>query len=79
MTFALVDIFAMNFDSSSEMIAPVKPTTAENASSGPMPPWVASAWSMPRTRRTMDMTTSTATLVARNSAMRIMMGGLLGT
>ena len=40
MTFALVDIFAMNFDSSSEMIAPVKPTTAENASSGPMPPWV---------------------------------------
>ena len=47
MTFALVDIFAMNFDSSSEMIAPVKPTTAENASSGPMPPWVASAWSMP--------------------------------
>ncbi len=44
-----------------------------------MPPWVASAWSMPRTLRTMDMTTSTATLVARKSAMRIMIGGLLGT
>ena len=74
MTFAPVDHFAIGFDSSSEMIDPVKPTTAENASSGPtsMPVSAMPARSSPSSLRTIDSTTRTAMLVARKRTMRFM-------
>ena len=71
MTCAPVDHLAIDFDISSEMIAPVKPTTAENTSSAPtLRPFSASARLMPSTLVTMLITTSTAMLVRTNRKMR---------
>ncbi len=56
----------MNLDISSEIIEPVKPTTAEYANRLPVPPRLL----MPKTAKTMLITTKTAILVAKNRKIR---------
>jgi len=70
-TLAPVDILAIDLDIRSEMIAPVKPTTAEKASSGPtsMPSCI-SARSRPSTLMTIEITARTATFVRTKRKMR---------
>jgi hypothetical protein len=74
MTCAPVDHFAICFDMRSEMIAPVKPTTAENTSSPPrfIPVCAAIARSSPSRRSTIDRTSTTARFVTMRSRMRFM-------
>src|SRR5512132_313953 len=72
-TCAPVVHLAIDFDISSEMIAPVKPTTSEKTRSCPYAkPCAASAWSRPKSFSTTDSTTTTARLVARNRMIRFM-------
>ena len=74
MTCAPVDILAIVFDDSSEMIEPVKPITAENMRSCPncRPVADVATRSSPNTRSTIVITAITAMLVRRNRAMRFM-------
>ena len=75
MICAPVDHFATGFDMSSEMIAPPKPKTAENTSSGPrLSPSCAIARSMPNSFSTIDRTTMTARLVRTKSTIRFIEG-----
>src|SRR5450830_69246 len=70
-TRAPVDHLAIGLLISSEMIDPVKPTTRENTSRAPtLMPCALTARPTPSTLRTMDSTSITARLVARNSTMR---------
>ena len=70
-TRAPVLIFAMGLEMSSEMIAPVKPITAEKTSrpTGSMPSAVRKL-PRPKTLMITDSTTRTAMFVARNRTMR---------
>src|SRR5436190_19444127 len=74
MTCAPVLHLAIDFDISSEMIEPVKPTTAEKASSGPScsPACPMPALSSPSRCSTTPSTSITARLVAMNRTMRFM-------
>src|SRR5450432_2408746 len=72
-TCAPVVHFAIDFDMSSEMIAPVKPMTAEYTSSAPgLSPLAASIWFRPSALVTTLSTSITAMLVTRNRKMRFM-------
>jgi hypothetical protein len=70
-TRAPVEIFAMGLEISSEMIEPVNPTTAENTSRPErLRPSAVRKRSSPSTLTMIEMTTRTAMLVSRKSAMR---------
>ena len=67
------DRFAIHFDMSSEINEPEKPTTAEKINKdrrSRLVPLCARIDSSPSSRKTTVTTTSTATLVAKNNAMR---------
>jgi hypothetical protein len=72
-TWAPVDHLAMVFDMSSEMNAPVKPTTAENTTSMPTlsPPSARNRFT-PSTLSVTESTSITARLVTRKRTMRFM-------
>src|SRR4051794_28286698 len=74
MTCAPVDHFAIDFDSSSEMIAPTNPNTNENTSSEPtLMPFACTTRSRPNKCSTTDRTSTTARFVMRKRTIRFML------